>query len=388
MTPRSKSRLLLSLPIIFAVANAFGVERRPGSITLSDGGKFQGDVWFGNGEIKVYEGEDAEGGKYVRLAQDKIGGIVFSVKQATMERPWRFKNAGSDEKEYLPGEYPLVNLRSDVKTTNGELLRGHVMSVPVFVRVQDREVPTDFETKKFVLKYQHKGETGQTQKDIVYVTSITFTDSVEKATAKYGSISGTIKGNEKLEEVAAFGIQRDHAYPGTIDPKTQSFKIENLPEDTYEIALRTDRAGYVGLSDVNSTPKEKQRPLEKDDAEAIDKQLKTFDDFFDTLQVVAIKGDREAAKVLVHLSRKKPIYDQQSIGDNEIHRVEIWMWHMGETDWHVNQDGRQNLFRYTDPHKGPQRKIIVSDALAGVAVAGENKTIEFHCPESTGVPKK
>jgi hypothetical protein len=40
-------------------SNACAIERRPGAIKTSDGLELKGEVWFNNGEVKIYEGEDA-----------------------------------------------------------------------------------------------------------------------------------------------------------------------------------------------------------------------------------------------------------------------------------------------------------------------------------------
>lgn len=356
-------------------------ERRAGSVETSDGVELKGEVWFTNGEVKIYEGEDAAGGRYVKVAQDEILSIVFSTKSASLERPWRFKNAGSDEKEYLEGQYPLIELKSEAKLKSGQILKGHLMSAPVYLRVQNREVPTDYDNKKYFLKYQYKGEVGQAVKDVAYVTAIRFDGAQAQGAREKGGIAGTAalgeKGFGKLEQVAAFGLKRARAYYGKVNAAKGSFEIADLPEDVYDVAILTDSGIFIGLSDPPPPTGEapEKRPLEKGDREAIAKKVAKFRDFFDTQEVLAVKGDRDAARVLVYQYRKAPMHDQKK--DQELHRLDLWNWHLRQTEWVADTSGRANLFRYSEIKDGPKRAVKFAAKLAGVAVGTETKKLEL-----------
>ena len=193
--------LLLAASVCIS-GSGHAIERRPGTIKSSDGVELKGEIWVTNGELKIYEGEKI-GGRFLKILQHELVSIKFDKKKSLMERPWRFKNAGSDEKEYLPGEYPFIELKSETKLKSGQVIPGHLQTAPIFIRVQNRENPTDWDTSRFILKYQYKGEVGQVEKDIAYVTSITFDDGGEvadAAAATLGSLAGTIKGLGKLEQ--------------------------------------------------------------------------------------------------------------------------------------------------------------------------------------------
>ena len=363
--------------LLSPVYRCAAIERRAAVIKTSDGVELHGEVWFNNGQLKIYEGENADGGRYVKVVQNELVSIVFSTKTVSMERPWRFKNAGSDEKEYLDGEYPLIELKSEIALSSGQVLRGHLMSMPVSIRVQSRENAMDYDTKKFLLKYQYKGEVGQAVKDIAYVTSIVFDGAAALSVAAgKGSISASVKGLGKLEQAAAYGIKRGRAYPGKIDASKGTLRIEDLPEDVYDISVLTDTGIYVGLSDVSAAPKDDPRPLETGDGEAINKQVVQFRDFFDEQKVIAVKGDRNAAKVLVYQARKAPIYDQQSLGNKELHRLDIWNWHMRQTEWSVDASQRANLFRYEEVHGGPGRPIKFIAKFGALIVSTTTKQVD------------
>ncbi|MCY3022996.1 MAG: hypothetical protein NTW87_28805 [Planctomycetota bacterium] len=348
-------------------------------MALSNGEPFTGEVWFTDGKLRLYEGEGAAGGRYVNIAQNELVSITFIIKEKSLESPWRFKNAGSDEKEILPGKYPMINLGSEVKLTSGKVLAGHLMTTPVFVRIPGRENPMDFDNKKFILKYQYKGELGQEFKDVTYVSSIVFNDNATVAAAENGSIGGTIKGVGKLEQAAAFGIERMAGYLGKVDAEKGTYCIENLPKDVYDIALLTDQGVYVGLSDVSKTVKGQVRPLTPEDEQAIAKQLAKYEDFFDQQQILGVKGHCEAAKVLVHQWRVREQHDEEGLKGKQIHRLDIWCWHKRTTEWHTDKQGRAQLFRYMEPREGQKRAIRLVKEFGGVRVEpAEKKAVEVN----------
>jgi hypothetical protein len=388
MKTNSKNQNLFSPFVLFLAIwclgfgiSCFAVERRPGSIKTSDGLELKGEIWFNNGEVKIYEGDDAADGRFVRVLQNEIASIVFSVKKSSMEKPWRFKNAGSDEKEFLDGQYPLIELKSETRLKNGQLLKGHLQTAPVNIRTQGRENPMDWDTKKWPLKYQHKGDVGQTEKDIPYVTAISFDDAGAVTAASKGAITGVMKGLGNIEQVSAYGIKRGRSYDGKPGKDKQSFHIANLPEDTYDIVVLTDTGIYAGLSD--DAAKTEGRALETDDLAAINEKIKNFNDFFDDQRALIIKGKRDAAKVLVYQARTKPIVDQQDLRGRELNRLDIWNWHMRQTEWAIDTSSRANLLRYTE-NKAKKRDITLVPKLGAVPVGTEPKTVEVNATDATG----
>jgi len=96
--------------------------------------------------------------------------------------------------------------------------------------------------------------------------------------------------------------------------------------------------------------------------------VKTFEDFYDQQEVLAVKGHRDFAKVLLDEHRTKPFYDEASYGDKKLRRVEIWCWHMRTTEWVINQNARFTLFRFKEPKQGKEREITLVNELSGIAV--------------------
>jgi len=373
-------RLRFGLVLLLVVSVfAHGAERRPGTIVTSDGVTLKGEVWFSTPEVKIYEGEDVSGGRFLRVAQDELASIVFSVKNSFTENEWRFKNAGSDEKEVTDRKYPVVDLKSETRLKSGQLLKGHLYTQPIFVRVQDRENPMDYDTKKFILKYQHKGEVGQEIKDIVYVKSITFDDvDATKSEGARGALTGAVKGLGKLEQVSAYGLKRGRAYEGKVDAAKGSFEIGNLPEDSYDVWALTDKGIYVSLSEKQFTPEEDRRPLEADDLKTLNAHLLKFRDFFDQQIALTLHGDRDAARTLVWQRRQAPLYDEEVLNGGQIYRLDMWPWHMRQTEWHIDASSRANMFRYFEKKNAAPRLIYRVQKWNDIAlVAGERRTLEL-----------
>ena len=85
------------------------------------------------------------------------------VEQASMERPWTFKEAGRPEKVYLEGEYPLVNFLTRLTLVNGSVVTGHVISAALELRG-----PTG--KKKIFLQRQIKGT--KPRRSTIWSTSV------------------------------------------------------------------------------------------------------------------------------------------------------------------------------------------------------------------------
>ncbi len=372
-------RMLLSfvtaiLAATTVCAPAHAAERRPGVITLSDGAEHHGDLWFTNASLRIYEGSGSANGRYINCTQDELVRITFSIARKSMENRWRFKQAGSDEKEILPGQYPLIDLSSVIELKTGKAIAGHLMAQPIYLRFQDGPNPMDYSTRKFFLKYQFKGALDQTYEDLVYVKEIRFTDVKEPAAGENGEIRGTLTHIGKLEDIAAYGVNRMRPYKGVVDATKNTFVIKDLPKDVYDIAVQTERGFWIGLSEVGAkVDKEPVRALQAEDAAAIAKELVKFKDFFDVQDVLAVKGHREAAKVLLRQRRVAPVHDQPSLGSQEIRCLSVWCWHLRETEWHTEKHARAMLFRYLEEREGLGRGVELIAELGGIALDPEQK---------------
>src|SRR5437868_5223854 len=100
MNLRALLLFLLAITVSTVVAQqGHATETVPGVVRLSNGEEFKGGIYFTGGKFRVYEGEESAGGRYLNVSQDEVSSITFSIKDQSLEQPWRFKMAGSDEKE-------------------------------------------------------------------------------------------------------------------------------------------------------------------------------------------------------------------------------------------------------------------------------------------------
>ncbi|MCZ7647495.1 MAG: hypothetical protein M5U26_19935 [Planctomycetota bacterium] len=359
-----------ALLLALLAASSRAVERRPGVIRLNNGQEHKGEVFFKGNPPRIYEGDGAAKGRYVNLEFAELASLSFFVRKESAERPWRFKNAGSDEKEYLEGEYPVLELGVEAKLKGGQTLKGHLMNLPVYIRTPDGENPMDYLEQKFHLKFQIQGEVGQKAGDLAWVKEIVFVDIEEAAPAAgFGAIEGAFTAMGIIEQVAAYGIDRKRSYEGRVlDAAKGTYRIADLPPDRYDVAVLTERGIWVGLSAAAAATKEPPRPLEAGDEARIAEEVVKFRDFFDEQQVLGVQGHREAAKVMVHQRRVKAQHDEKGLEGKEVQRLDVWTFYMSATQWHIDARGRANLFRYFEPRGGTPRPIVLRPELGACQV--------------------
>ena len=85
-----------------------------------------------------------------------------------MEKEWKFKESGSDVKEYSGRVYPTRDTNYQMKLTDGTIVSGSIAD-PIYLEGSDGE-------KTFILHKTDTGQPGQTMADLVYVQGVRFTD--------------------------------------------------------------------------------------------------------------------------------------------------------------------------------------------------------------------
>jgi hypothetical protein len=249
--------------------------------------------------------------------------------------------------------------------------------------VPDPANPMDCQSLKFHMKYQYQGTPGQSYDDLVFVEEIRFSDGIAAAAPGVsGSVRGCVSGSGRLEQVAAYGINRGRAYPGKVlDPDRGTFVVWDLPKDRYDLAVLTERLIQVGLSEAGAELPDAPRALEEGDGKSLAAAVAGFRDFFDAQEVVGVSGHRDAAKVLVLQRRTKPMHDQKSLEDRELRRLDLWRFHLRKTEWQPDSQGRGNLFRYFEPRGQPGRAVTIVPALGGIELdPATRKDVEVAYP--------
>jgi hypothetical protein len=89
-------------------------------------------------------------------------------------------------------------------------------------------------------------------------------------------------------------------------------------------------------------------------------------------------GDRDVARTVVWQRRQAPLYDEDVLNGTQIYRLDIWPWHMRQTEWHVDASSRANMFRYFEKKNAAPRQIYRVQKWSDIALSpGDKKALEL-----------
>ncbi|MGA2229986.1 MAG: hypothetical protein ABSH22_03590 [Tepidisphaeraceae bacterium] len=141
-------------------------ESRLGEITLSNGQTLKGRLSTTLGQpLRVWEEEKKQ---YEDIPFSLIDSMRAVVVWERMEQEWKFKESGSDVKEYSGRGYPTRFTNYQMTLTDGTTVSGSIAD-PIYLETPDGE-------KTFILHKTDTGQPGQTMTDLVYVQAVRFTD--------------------------------------------------------------------------------------------------------------------------------------------------------------------------------------------------------------------
>ena len=284
----------------------FGAEVHNAMVTFSNGTSVEGKLSImGSRPLYINTSKDTRT-KDRKVELDDIVSITQKVEQATMERPWMYKESGKTDKIYFDGEYPLLNFETELLLVSGEVLRGHIISLPLRFKGKG--------PSKLFLQRQIKGEVGQKLEDIEYVTSITFERKVLEAKA----ITGIVDNNCKLLQASA--VDRERHFVQTARLQGNSFCFPQLLPGKYDIFVMTEDAVLAGFTGSGEIPEELQ------------KNFALADDFFKERFVLRIDGTR----TLVYKRRADFYHSKKHVGNGYIWHLEIWNWHKAGDEWKLD----------------------------------------------------
>jgi len=154
----------------FGDRRARSPEARPGTLILSSDKKIE--TWLSTTPEKPIRIWDEKDKQYKDVSWELIRSIEAKIVWEREEREWRFKESGSDIKEYSGKAYPAREMQYVVELVNGQKITGGIVA-PVFAW-------TDEQPQLFVLNKRTKGEVGMTLKDLIYVKRIELKESEKK----------------------------------------------------------------------------------------------------------------------------------------------------------------------------------------------------------------
>ena len=143
-------------------------ETREGTVVLSNKERFYGKLHLTRGKrLRVW---DIERKKYREIALSELSGINIHVARKRVEREWRFKEEGSDEKVFTGRTYARLDfgltltLAGKKRPVKCRIARG----TPIYVQ------PPKGKRQRFLIQPHMTGDMGQRADQLVYVKEIVF----------------------------------------------------------------------------------------------------------------------------------------------------------------------------------------------------------------------
>lgn len=311
-------------------------------ITFSSGRTIEGELSImGSRPLYINTQKDARS-KDRKVPLEDIVSITQKVEKASMERPWMYKESGKTDKIYFEGEYPLLNIGTEILLVNGEVLRGHIISLPLRFKGKG--------PSKIFLQRQMKGEVGQTLDDLEYVSSITF----ERQATDAKGIEGTVDGFGKLQQVSAVDRERNFVLNAKI--RGNSFSFSRLLPGKYDIFVLTESAVLAGFGGTAEIP------------EVLQRNFSLADDFFKERFLLRLNDTR----TLVYKRRGADFYKaEKHVGNGFIWHLEIWNWHRAGYEWKL--DTRDLPLRIKQKDTTNIRKLYCTKGLEALEPGAEVK---------------
>jgi len=148
-----------------------------GTVELSSGERVEGRLSLQQGlALELF---DTEAKEWRELRLEELARLEARVRSEDLEKEWRWKEAGSDEKVYTGRAYPRRWLDHEATMKDGRRFRGHVRGAVLLLEETPREpdpgkpaAGTSPAKRRFVIKQYERGALGQTLEDLVYVKAV------------------------------------------------------------------------------------------------------------------------------------------------------------------------------------------------------------------------
>jgi len=136
----------------------------PGVVVLSDGRTIPGGIY--TTRDKNWEEWVESAKRWRHIHPILVLSISADVIEKGMEKEWRWKEMGSDEKVYTGREKPIRRFLWRFHLIDDSYVTGAVKGQPVWVEAQGRK------RGPFILHERSAGKHGQTLKDLVYLKKL------------------------------------------------------------------------------------------------------------------------------------------------------------------------------------------------------------------------
>lgn len=162
----------------------------PGYVELSDGTVHVGQIYMTRDKrLKIYD-ESIKRQREIPLSAVKQ--IECKVLKEWMEKEYRFRETTRDEKYYTGREYPAREYEHVITLKDGRKISGGLSEILYVAPLGDQEgAKTGAEPVRVILHKRHKGELGQTLKQLVYVKVVKLgEDALAEGRRKAGAQQG------------------------------------------------------------------------------------------------------------------------------------------------------------------------------------------------------
>ncbi len=309
---------------------------RPGQVQFSNGDTAEGMFSLTPGcELKLHMGSVLKS-----LPISQVQEILLGPEKESMERKWRFEEAGRTEKKYWGEPYPVREIHATITMADGTSYRGHLYTTVLYLEEAEQ-------TTKIVLRAKDKGTEGQTFNDLIYPVRITFTDKTMTGPGKI-TIQPALSNVTELVVLTPGALLRISAPPV---PGTKEFQLAGLTMTNPFTAYKTDSAFYVEWSaNTNIELSAKVRQALKDSR-----------DFFDDKQLLGLQRQGDDVYSLLMLSRQAhTTLDQEA---SQPWRLEIWRWK--DNGDRLMLAGRGCFFRGIIPKAAPPPAVVLLPGHGG-----------------------
>jgi hypothetical protein len=271
--------LLLSLLAMVA----FAVERRPGSVTFSDGNAWQGDIALASGaKLQMHDGNA------VRILDPAlVSEIRFVPEKESMERAFAMPEPGKPIRVETGEAYALRYLRVQVLLRSGERIDGHLYATGITIDVAGAD-----------------GAEPERLDQLLYVTKVAFSTGE-------GDVAQRLTVHGGAGELGAAAI--DGLVPLDVTGTDGVYTVGAPLGSAVQWAALREHVAVVGwpADDVELTKR-------------IAAQLPNLDDFFDRKEVLATRQSGDDVLSLMRLTRTAHTTD----GPNKPWHIEVWRWRL------------------------------------------------------------
>lgn len=157
-----------------------------GAIHLSDGTVIRGEIYLTRGHnLRIYD-ESREQNRDVPLRV--VSEVTCNIEREWLEREWRFKENGNDEKIYTGRTYPVRLYTHEIRLTRGDVISGPISAV-VYIAPRGDSAEAGIDSagvkteqpspQRFLLHKRDKGDPGEELADLVYVERIVLGDAAQ-----------------------------------------------------------------------------------------------------------------------------------------------------------------------------------------------------------------